>query len=98
VLLAGDEDVIPGILASSRKAMSFSRTNLVHLDLNLLWARVLLDEEKSTVPAVGRMHLAQSSDDVLIQNLYPPLAPVGRSFSASATIVATGRLRLGLSL
>ena len=41
--------------------MSFSRTSLGNLDLNLLSALVVLVEEKSTVRAARRLHLAQST-------------------------------------
>ncbi|MBY3217750.1 LysR family transcriptional regulator [Rhizobium laguerreae] len=41
--------------------MTFSRTNLGHLDLNLLTALVALVEERSTVTAARRLRLAQST-------------------------------------
>ncbi len=61
--------------------MSYSRTSLGNLDLNLLSALVTLVEERSTVRAAVRMHLAQSTvagilaklrevfdDEILVRN------------------------------
>ncbi|MFV0643637.1 MAG: LysR family transcriptional regulator [Sphingomonadaceae bacterium] len=41
--------------------MSFSRTSLGHLDLNLLSVLVVVIEEQSTIAAAHRLHLAQST-------------------------------------
>lgn len=49
--------------------MSYSRTSLGNLDLNLLSALVTLVEERSTVRAAVRMHLAQSTVSGILAKL-----------------------------
>ncbi len=49
--------------------MSFSRTSLGNIDLNLLSALVVLVEERSTVRAAARLHLAQSTVSGILAKL-----------------------------
>ncbi len=49
--------------------MTFSRTSLGKIDLNLLTALVALVEERSTVKAAARMHLAQSTVSGILARL-----------------------------
>lgn len=54
---------------SMEEHMSFSRTSIGSLDLNLLSALVVLVEEQSTVLAARRLHLAQSTVSGILAKL-----------------------------